>query len=88
MSNAQDEYENKQPFEFLDKTSEFIESKPNRIFSLYPNVVENQRDAALKLSNAEVIHNPFDFQLLELKHLIFKKTKTEFKRRSFYLQRH
>ena len=79
MSNAQDEYENKQPFEFLDKTSEFIESKPNRIFSLYPKVVEKQIDTVLKLSNAEKIHNPFDFQLIKLKHLVFKKKKTELK---------
>ena len=38
LSDAQDEYENKQPFEFPNETSE-LETKPNRAFNLYPNVI-------------------------------------------------
>ena len=70
MSHAQDEYKNKQSLKLPDKTYEFIESKPNRIFNLYPNLVEKQRDTVLKSSNAKDFHNPtFDFskQTPELK---------------------
>ena len=56
MSDAQDEYENKQPFEFPRETSE-LETKPNQTFNFYPNVIVKQRDTALKLSNAKEIHN-------------------------------
>ena len=56
LSDAQDEYENKQPFEFPSETSE-LETKPNRAFNLYPNVTEKERDTALKSSNAKEIHN-------------------------------
>ena len=47
LSDAQDEYENKQPFEFSTETSE-LETKPNRTFNLYPNVIVKQRDTALR----------------------------------------
>ena len=57
FSDAQDEYENKQPFEFPKETSE-LETKPNRTFNLYPNVIfVKQRDTALKSSNAKETHN-------------------------------
>ena len=62
MSDAQDEYENKQPFKFPNETPAFIETKPKRIFNFYPNVVEKQRDTLLKSSNANQIYNTkFDF---------------------------
>ena len=62
MSYVQDEYENKQSFEFSIETSEFIEAKPNRTFNLYPNLIEKQRNNVLKSSNAKQIHNQtFDF---------------------------
>ena len=51
LSDAQDEYENKQPFEFPKKTSE-LETKPNKAFNLYPNFIVKQRDTALKSLNA------------------------------------
>ena len=57
MSDAQDEYENKKPFEFSTETSE-LETKPNRTFNLYPNVIVKQRDTVLKTSKAKKIHNP------------------------------
>ena len=56
LSDAHDEYENKQPFEFPKESSE-LESKPNRTFTLYPNVILKQRDTALKSSDAKQIHN-------------------------------
>ena len=44
LSDAQDKYENKQPFEFHIETSEFKETKPNGTLNLYPNVIEKQKD--------------------------------------------
>ena len=49
-------YENKQPFEFPKEFSE-LETKPNRTFNLYPNVILEQGDNALKSSNAKQTHN-------------------------------
>ena len=56
LSDAQDEYENKQPFEFPSETSE-LETKPNRAFNLYPNVIVKERDIVLKPSNAKETHS-------------------------------
>ena len=56
LSDAQDEYENKQPFEFPNETSE-LETKPNRAFNLYPNVIVKERDIVLKPSNAKETHS-------------------------------
>ena len=56
MSDAHNEYENKQPFEFPKEFSE-LETKPNRTFNLYPNVILKQGDNALKSSNAKQTHN-------------------------------
>ena len=56
LSDAQDEYENKQPFEFPNETSE-LETKPNRAFNLYSNVIVKQRDTVLKPSNAKETHS-------------------------------
>ena len=50
MSDAHDECENTQPFEFPKEFSE-LEAKPNRIFDLYPNVTKKQRDTVLKSLN-------------------------------------
>ena len=47
MSDAHEEYENKQPFEL---TTEFFQN-------LYPNVIPKQRDTVLKSSNAKGTHN-------------------------------
>ena len=60
LSDAHDEYENKQPFEFPKEFSE-LETKPNNNPSP-PNVIEKQKDTVLKRSNAKQIHSPtFDF---------------------------
>ena len=60
MSDAHNEYENKQPFEFPKEFSE-LETKPNNTPSP-PNVLEKQKDTVLKRSNAEQIHSQtFDF---------------------------
>ena len=56
MSDAEDEYENKQPFEFPKETSE-LETKPNRPFNFYPNVIVKQRDTTLKTANAKETRN-------------------------------
>ena len=56
MSDAEDEYENKQPFEFPKETSE-LETKPNRTFNFYPNVIVKQRDTTLKSPKAKETHN-------------------------------
>ena len=56
MSDAQGEYENKQPFEFPKETSE-LETKPKRTFDLYSNVTVKERDTGLKSSNPKVTHN-------------------------------
>ena len=62
LSDAQDNCENKKPFEFPNQTSEFIETKPNETFNLYPNVIQSQRDTVLKTSNTKQVHDPtFDF---------------------------
>ena len=55
LSDSQDKYENKQPFEFHIETSEFKETKPNGTLNLYPNVIEKQTD--LKSSNTKETHN-------------------------------
>ena len=60
LSDAHDEYEKKQPFEFPKEFSE-LETKPNNNPSP-PNVIEKQKDTVLKRSNAKQIHSPkFDF---------------------------
>ena len=60
LSDANDEYENKQPFEFPKEFSE-LETKANDNPSP-PNVLEKQKDTVLKRSNAKQIHSPkFDF---------------------------
>ena len=60
LSDANDEYENKQPFEFPKEFSE-LEAKANDNPSP-PNVLEKQKDTVLKRSNAKQIHSPtFDF---------------------------
>ena len=56
LSDAQGEYENKQPFEFPKETSE-LETKPKRTFDLYSNVTVKERDTGLKSSNPKVTHN-------------------------------
>ena len=57
MSDAHDEYDNKQPFEFPKE----VETKPNNNLSP-PNVIEKQRKTVLKRSKAKQIHSPtFDF---------------------------
>ena len=42
LSDAQNEYKNKQSFEFPKETSE-IETERNRTFNLYPNVIVKQK---------------------------------------------
>ena len=60
LSDAHDEYENKQPFEFSKEVSE-LETKPNNNPSP-PNVLEKQKGTVLKRSNAKQIHSQtFDF---------------------------
>ena len=60
LTDAHDEYENKQSFEFPKEFSE-LETKPNNNPSP-PNVLEKQKDTVLKRSDANQIHNPtFDF---------------------------
>ena len=56
MSDAQEEYENKQTFQFPKETSE-LETKPKRTFDLYPNVIVKERDTGLKPSNPKETHN-------------------------------
>ena len=57
MSDAHEEYDNKQPFEFPKE----FETKPNNNLPP-PNVIEKQRDTVLKRSKAKQIHSPtFDF---------------------------
>ena len=60
FSDAHDECESKQPFEFPEEFSE-LETKPNNNPSS-PNVIEKQKDTVLKRSNAKQIHSStFDF---------------------------
>ena len=56
LSDAQDEYENKQPFEF-PKEIPGLETKPNKTFNLYTNITMKQRYTASKLSNTKDTHN-------------------------------
>ena len=64
MSDAHDEYENNQSFEFSKEFSE-LETKPNRTFNLYPNVILKERDNALRSSNAKQTHNTFCPNVIE-----------------------
>ena len=57
LSDAQDEYEKKQPFESPKETSQ-LERKPNRTFNLYSKVIVKNH-TALKSSNAKETHNTF-----------------------------
>ena len=60
LSDAHDEYENKQPFEFPKEFFE-LETKPNNNPSP-PDVLEKQKKIVLKRSNTKQIHSPtFDF---------------------------
>ena len=60
LSDANEEYENKKPFEFSKEFSE-LETKANDNPSP-PNVLEKLKDTVLKRSNATQIHRPtFDF---------------------------
>ena len=64
LSDAHDEYENKQPFEFPKEFSQ-LETKPNRTFNLYPNVILKQRDTVLKSSNPNETNNPSSPNIIE-----------------------
>ena len=55
MCDAQDKYENKQPFEFPKETFE-LETKPNKDFNLFPNLIVKQRETALKSLNTKETH--------------------------------
>ena len=55
-SDAQDEYQNKQPFEFPNEIFE-LQTKPNRTFNFYPDVNAKQGDTVLKPSNAKETHD-------------------------------
>ena len=64
LSDAHDEFKNKQPFEFPKEFSE-LETKPNRTFNIYPNVILKQRDTVLKLSNSNETNNPSSPNVIE-----------------------
>lgn len=46
-SDAEDTYQNKQPFEFPNEIFE-LQTKPNRTFNSYPDVNAKQGDTVLK----------------------------------------